>query len=387
VIKIKTIDMLVKKINTGLVLMVLLFVSYGLRAQDIEIKGRIVDAETNKPVEFANIGVVGTYLGTASDFDGYYHLTVGEEFVNFKVQISAVGYKPKEFTVDELNVLSGESIKLFSQTYGLQAVDIKADSKRLYGIIKTAANIIEDIYEKSYSSNAYMEQTMNGNKTEAVIYYSDKHGYGNRSLASAYESRGFNIEEVRRDFDVSPIKKGMIYANDLLGFDIVRQRGNVLDVAFVDDYELKLAEETIIGGDSVWVINYKLNNPDVAKTGDAYCKAYSGVIVIRQNDYSIVSNELEYTSKGFFHAGRDAYRSENNAADYSCKVAVSYRKTANDKYALSKIKYEGEGGGTSLKATWIAYDYSAYKKNAHKSFYSDKLTNKDFWSRFSLPKE
>ncbi|MCU4157689.1 carboxypeptidase-like regulatory domain-containing protein [Carboxylicivirga sp. A043] len=379
--------MLLKKINTSLVLMAMLFVSSGVLAQNIDIKGRIVDAETNNPVEFANIGVVGTYLGTASDFDGYYQLSIGEEFANFKVQISAVGYKVKEFTVDELNVLNGESIKLFSQTYGIQAVDVKADSKRLYGIVKTAANIIEDSYENAYSANVYLEQVMNGEKTEAVIRYSDEKGYGNRSLASVYESRGFEVKEVRRDYEVSPIKKGMIHANDLLAFDIVRQRGNVLDIAFVNDYELTLAEESVVNGDSVWVINYKLNTPNVANTGDAYCKSYAGVIVIRQNDYSIVTNELEYTSKGFFHAGRDAYRSNTDGDDYTCKVTVNYRKTANNKYALSKIRYEGEGDGTSLKASWVVYDYATFKSGTDKTFYTDKAENKDFWSRFSLPSE
>ncbi|MCG8581250.1 MAG: carboxypeptidase-like regulatory domain-containing protein [Bacteroidales bacterium] len=379
--------MLLKKISTYLVLIALLLGSSGMQAQDIEIKGRIIDAETNKPVEFANIGVVGTYLGTASDFDGFYHLTVAKDFINFKVQISAVGYKVKEFTVDELNVLNGESIKLFSQTYGIKAVDVKADSKRLYGIVKTAANIIEDSYEGSYSANVFLDQSYDGNKTEAVISYTDEKGYGNRSLASVFESRGYEVKEVRRDYDVTPLKNGMIFANDVLSFDIARQRGNILDVDFVDEYELELAEESIVDGDSVWVINYKLNKPNVANTGDAYCKSYNGVIVIRQHDYSVVTNNLEFTSKGFFHAGRDAYRDSSKEADYVCKVSVTYRKTANSKYALSKIEYEGNGGGTSLKANWLVYDYGSFKKGADKTFYTDKTENKDFWNRFSLPSE
>jgi len=353
-------------------------------AQNIIIKGRVVDAETNKPVEFANLGVVGTYMGTASDFNGYYELEVGESFANYKVQISAVGYKVKEFTVDELYVLNDESIKLFSQTYGIQQVDVKADSKRLYGILKTASNIITDSYEKGYATNVYFNQVMNGNKTEAVIAYSDEAGYGNRSLASAYESRNFEATEVRCDFDVTPIKKGIIYADELLGFDIVRQRGNILDIAFVDQYDLTLAEEIVIDGDSVWVINYKLNKPDIAKTGDAYCKDYQGQILIRQNDYSVVRNELSFVSKSFFHAGRNAYRETGNV-DYKCKVTAEYRKTATGKYALGKVLYDGDSAETQLKMEWLVYDYRAFEKSTGKSFYVDGESNKDFWQRFSLP--
>ncbi|MBS2213920.1 carboxypeptidase-like regulatory domain-containing protein [Carboxylicivirga mesophila] len=358
---------------------------FELTAQNIEIKGRVVDAETNKPVEFANIGVVGTYMGTASDFDGYYELVVGESFVNYKVQISAVGYKVKEFTVDELHILSGENIKLFSQTYGIQQVDVKADSKRLYGILKTASNIIEDSYEDAYAANVYWRQKLNQQTTEAVVNYSDNKGYGDRILASAYEARNYGVNEVRRDFEVSPIKKGMLFINDVLAFDIVRQRGNVLDIDFVDEYALELAEETVVDGDSVWVINYQLDDPDLAKTGDAYCEDYKGTIIIRQKDYSVVRNELNFVTKGFFHAGRDAFRENNTASVYSGKVIVDYRMTGSKKYAASKISYSGKSDELNLDAEWIVYDYQSYKDANAKTFYTEKKENKDFWSRFTLP--
>ncbi len=376
-----------KRITSSIMLLFLLMITNGLLAQNIIIKGRVVDAETNNPVEFANIGVVGTYMGTASDFDGYYELTVGESFINYKVQISAVGYQPKEFTVDELNVLNGESIKLFAQTYGIQVVDVKADSKRLYGILKTAGNIIADSYEPAYAANVYLSQDVNENKTEAVISFADAKGYGNRSLAMAFESRGFQVKEVRRNYESTPIKKGVLMADDVLAFDIVRQRGNVLDVDFVNDYHLELAEEKVVEDDSVWVINYKLDKPTMANTGDAYCIKYKGTIVLRQKDFSVVTSEIKFTSKGFYETGRDVYRDAEGAEEYTCKVVSNYRKTANDKYALSKIKYEGKNSTTDISIDWIVYDYQAYDKEIDKTFYTDKEQNADYWSRFSLPAE
>ncbi|WP_430812220.1 MULTISPECIES: carboxypeptidase-like regulatory domain-containing protein [unclassified Carboxylicivirga] len=356
-----------------------------VQAQNIDLKGRIVDAETNKPVEFANIGVVSTYMGTASDFDGYYELSVNESYANYKVQISAVGYKVKEFTVDELHVLKGEAIKLFTQTYGLEEVDVKADSKRLYGILKTAANVIGDSYKGSYGARVYMQQSFKEQTSEAVIYYTDAQGYGIRSLAAAHSSRGFEVQELRRNYSPTPIEGGMLYANDVLAFDIVRQRGNVLDVAFVNDYSLELADETVVGGDSVWVIRYKLNEPDVAKTGDAYCKEYKGLIFIRQNDYAVLRNELEFVSNGFFHAGRDAYRNEVGDALYKGHVVSDYRLTEDGKYALSKVVYSGDGVNGKRTIEWIVYDYEPYQKAAQRSYFSNREADKDFWSRFALP--
>jgi len=378
--------MLIKNVKSVLVF-ILLSVGVAATAQTIDIKGRIVDAETNKPVEFANIGVVGTYLGTASDFDGYYNLSVGEEFVKYKVQISAVGYQVKEFTVDELYVLNNEPIKLFPQTYGIQQVEVKADSKRLYGIIKTAANVIEDSYEDTYGAHVYFNQSINKEKTEAVIAYGDRAGYGDRSLVSAYDKRQYKVEEARRNYEVTPLKKGLIYASDILAFDIVRQRGNVLDVDFVDAYKLSLKDEAVIHGDSVWVIEYELENPDLAKTGDAYCKSYKGLVFIRQKDYAVLRNELEFSSNDFFHAGRDAYREGDSSADtYSCKVITDYAKTNNDKLALRKVDYSGSSTKNTISMEWIVYDYSdKAKTEVAKSFYSDKTQNADFWGRFEIP--
>jgi len=377
--------MVLNNLKTILTVLLTIVLSGQLNAQNIEIKGKIVDAETNQPVEFANIGVVGTYMGTATDFDGNYMLTVGESFVNYKVQISAVSYKVKEFTVDELHVLSGEAIKLFKQTYGIEQVEVTADSKRLYGILKTASNVIGENYEKAYSANVFLNQNVNGNLTEAVINYSDDAGYGNRSMASAYENRNYTVEEVRRDFTVTPLKEGIIYANDLQAFDIIRQRGNVLDVEVVDDYELELIEEAVINGDSAWVIRYSIENPTLAHTGDAYCSAYKGIITIRTKDYAVLRNELEFENKGFFHAGRDAYKAQAPQENYKCKVVSEYRTTENDKLALSKISYNGSDAATNLKIDWIVYQYNAKAEGGNRDFYSDKSVNKDFWNRFTLP--
>ncbi|MCT4589481.1 MAG: carboxypeptidase-like regulatory domain-containing protein [Carboxylicivirga sp.] len=367
----------------------LMFVCFALVSvavgQNVTLKGRVVDAETNKPVEFANIGVVGTYMGTASDFDGYYTLEIGESYNNYKVQISAVGYKVKEFTVDELNVLSGEAIKLFSQTYGLKQVDVKADSKRLYGILKTASNIIADSYEEAYAAKVFLSQELNDKKIEAVIDFTDQSGYGSRSLVDAFENRNYELKEVRSNFDVKPLKQGLIYSDGILSYDIVRQRGNVLDVDFVDDYKLKLLEETVVEGDSVWVIAYTLDETDLARTGNVYCNKYEGNIMIRQKDYSVVRNELNIVSNGFFHAGRDAYKDNASDKEYKTNVVSYYKATKNNKYALSKVVYKGVSGDTNLAMDWIVYDFGAFKDGKAKTFFTSGESDDDFWKRYSLP--
>lgn len=61
-------------------------------AQNGQLKGQISDATNNEPLPFANILVVGTDIGSTSDFDGIFTIT-GLKPGYLKLQISFVGYK------------------------------------------------------------------------------------------------------------------------------------------------------------------------------------------------------------------------------------------------------------------------------------------------------
>ena len=49
---------------------ILSLIVIGSFAQNGVVKGKIVDAQTNEPLPFVNIAVLGTQTGTASDLDG-----------------------------------------------------------------------------------------------------------------------------------------------------------------------------------------------------------------------------------------------------------------------------------------------------------------------------
>ena len=378
------------RLTLGWILISLLFVS-GIQAQNILISGKVVNAENNQPVEFANLGVIGTYLGTASDFNGEFSLSVSDEFSDFKVQISAVGYRPKELSVNELQLLTPVTIKLLPQAYGIGQVDIKAESKRLYGIVKSASNMISDNYLKSYSAKVYFEQIhKTSQKTEAAINFTDAKGYGERSYSAAFENRNYKVEEVRRNFEVVPLQNGLIHVQDIIDFDIVRVRGNVLDVDVVDQFKLDLKEEIEINGDSVWVIAFEMEKPDIVSTGDARIKSYKGLLYVSQKDQVVLRAEINGVSNGYFHAGRSAYKENEDPKSYEYKVIVDYRKF-DAGYALSKIQYSdfGSGGDSTNKSEikWIVYDVSSKSMASDhtRQYFVDKENDPGFWKRFTIP--
>jgi hypothetical protein len=96
-------------------------------AQQGTVKGRIYDESNNKPIEFANIIVFGTTIGSTSDLDGNFIFT-GLEPGFIKLAASAVGFEQKvtiDFQVTNART-SFMDIPMTPKEFELQEVVIKA---------------------------------------------------------------------------------------------------------------------------------------------------------------------------------------------------------------------------------------------------------------------
>ncbi len=81
-------------------LLLLLIVSSGIFAQTT-VKGKIID-DSSQPIPGANITLKDQSIGTVSDFDGLFSLTI-EKSLPFTLMISAVGYEASSLEITEPN--------------------------------------------------------------------------------------------------------------------------------------------------------------------------------------------------------------------------------------------------------------------------------------------
>ncbi|MFO7869542.1 MAG: TonB-dependent receptor [Bacteroidales bacterium] len=80
-----------------LMLFALAFLSFEYASAQIEVSGQVTDADTEKPIAYADVVEQGTSNGTYTDVDGNFTLTVaGEESV---LEFTFLGYKKKTVTV------------------------------------------------------------------------------------------------------------------------------------------------------------------------------------------------------------------------------------------------------------------------------------------------
>ena len=289
------------------------------------LKGRVIDTENNQPVSYTNIGIEGTFYGTASDQDGNFQLKIPEEFANKNIYFSAVGFQNRQFPVNQLFNEEFVEIKLRPQSYDVGNVDVEAQNRVLIRILRMASENIRYNFGAgpfnlhfNYTKETTVNDTINTETSAKVLLY-DKTGYSNPTVLDAYKSRNYRVTKKESDYSFA---SNMLKIDELLALDWARSTTGVLKPALLSDYHLTLESQPNINGKDFWVIAFKQQLPTLEGTGDFYATAFEGTITIRKDDYSVRSITGKVKS------------SKNNRQDRSLAVG-----TANKNF-LENIDYE-----------------------------------------------
>lgn len=114
-----------------LVILLLLFVSISIHAQVVRISGRVVDATTQQPIPYANIGIAGKAIGTVATASGSFAFTVkeGQLASTDKLVASCVGYESMVVAVDA-GKLEALQLTLKPQVVEIAEVKVQAGKPR-----------------------------------------------------------------------------------------------------------------------------------------------------------------------------------------------------------------------------------------------------------------
>lgn len=360
-------------------------------AQNFTVTGTVIDAETGMAVEFANIGVEGTYLGTASDMDGNFELALSEALIEKQVSISAVGYKTKTNSVSSWKDKQGLIVQLQPVNYGISEVNIEAQSKVGYGIIRAASNLIADNYlTQPYSYKCYLNTLTNDKESnvqdEAIFIISDKKGYGERSFTGAFQNINYRIQENNPHNQTRLLKEGLVTIDNLLSQDIVRNPGNILSVKAINEFEVKVLGREVLDNDSVWVISYKCKNPTLQNTGDPELIEYDGKIWIATNNYQVVKNTFTALRNGKFRHGNSFYNVNKSTDKLTYTVETSY-KAYKGEYVLNTINYIEKQGGNQKKAVYLnVVEVGPQDENiTQRQYFNSEVKDADFWNVYQRP--
>ncbi len=362
-----------------------------VHAQNFTLIGTVINAETGLAVEFANIGVEGTYLGTASDIDGNFEITLSQTLIEKQISVSAVGYKTKTNSVASWKDKQGLIVQLQPMNYGISEVNVEAQSKVGYGIIRAASNLIVDNYlTQPYSYKCYLQKLTNDEEAkvqdEAIFIISDSKGYGERSFTEAFQNINYRIQENNPHIQTRLLKEGLITIDNLLSQDIVRNQGNILSVQAINEFEVKVIGREVLDNDSVWVISYTCKNPTLQNTGDPELIEYEGKIWIATNNYQVLKNSFTALRNGTFRQGNSFYNVNKSTDRLTYTVETSY-KPYKGKYVMNTINYTEKLGDIKINTTYLkVLEVGLHDDNmTQRQYFNGETKNPDFWNAFQRP--
>ena len=124
-------------------LLLLSFASFSVLAQEYLIQGTIKD-ENQSPLAYVNVGVVGTTIGTVSNTEGNFQLTIKDfgKLQNDTLRVSSIGFETQNLLVSKIIESPQLTINMQPATTMLNEVVVRPSNTKVYtdGKDKTNTN-------------------------------------------------------------------------------------------------------------------------------------------------------------------------------------------------------------------------------------------------------
>lgn len=162
------------------------------------VKLQLLDSLTKQPVVFANVGVPNKGIGTVSDDNGHFKLTIGDSLLTNTIKISCIGYASKTITVKQ--ALGKNTLLLTSSATKLNEVIVRPSKATKY---KTLGN-------KTETKNVIAGFKSNGLGAELAVKINIKHNYTQikklrfNLVKNSFENVQFRFNVYNKDANGNP---------------------------------------------------------------------------------------------------------------------------------------------------------------------------------------
>jgi hypothetical protein len=95
-----------------------------------QISGNVFEMNSEIPVEYVNIGIVGKNVGTISDQNGKYTLQIPPQYHNDTLRFSCIGYHSYSVKISDFMKLNNGNVSLEKRLYNLTEVVVRPKKTR-----------------------------------------------------------------------------------------------------------------------------------------------------------------------------------------------------------------------------------------------------------------
>lgn len=359
-------------------------------AQKITISGKLVDKETQEPLPFASIGILGNSVGTITNLQGEFDFHLSSNLRNDIFAIQMLGYKTFEAPVWSL-LKDSLKIEMNKSNFILQEV-LVADSLTGGDILNIALKRIDE----NYPTEPFLMQGFYRDlKKVANTYIS--------LLEAAVEIYDEDYKEPRNKFKLrervalKEVRRSLGYNSKFTAFF---DQGNLLEDLLLhnsiryrhlpeeDDFLKQLVREkdNYFNNQPVYVVTHKEDQITILiekgsfsilrfedeNTSDVFVGKKSGLVSKLVNVKRVVDfkpfNGKMYLNYLTVNSKINWYNSETNELKFETELQQLLLINAVEPSTKSKI-----GFGKKMKGYGLQYQDQAY--------------NKEFWDNYNVLKE
>jgi hypothetical protein len=301
----------------------------------IRASGYLMDAKNKELLPYASIFIKNKTLGTISNIDGHFVITLPKNCINDSLSFSYLGYQTTYRKISDL-MPEGNIILMKPLTLKINEVTI-TNYKPEELIRKSIKNIESNYCNQPLYLTAFYRETLQQNSHYVVIseallkIFKSSYTSQQNDMVNVYKCRKIPMSKT---MDTILFKlQGGIY-NSLM-IDLAKNQTNFMSGENFDYYDYKIADIISIQGHIAYIIEFD------QKDGISY-PLYKGKIYIDTESFAIMRAEFSLSPKGITYAAETMVRKSPSGikvrpteADY----LVSYTERNNIWY-LSNIREE-----------------------------------------------
>jgi len=320
-----------------------------LYAQPITVlRGKVIDFATDEPIPYASITLVGTYIGTVTNYNGDFILKIPETALNAEFKVAHMAYIPTQIKVKDF-LQKPETIRLNSEIYYISSIDVKANQAE-DTLLKALASIPNNYVEEPQFFRAYYrEHVKEDSKTiqlnEAVLRIY-KSGYNNsvkeaielikgRANANVYSSFLWNyIEFINGPYE-------MLYSDFVKHpqrfIQIPQSGANFLDPKNFSYYIYTMYRQVNLKNEPELIITFKPKKKSNRAKFEGTIVLESETLAFKQLSYTVADNRIN----GVHLISADTYSFLSsrrfNISSFSYATVIHYKKI-NERWQFSHSK-------------------------------------------------
>lgn len=192
--------------KSKILLLILLFITSSLFAQEITISGKILSSKDSQPICYASIGIANSYIGTISNDSGDFQLKLSTNYSQDTITVSAIGYKSQRITIPEFHQSTKQIIYLQTHTYSLNEVIVTNNKLSAKDILRACIkNIPKNYPTRKFSYEVFMREAGILDSTYAILTESVAnvvdYGYRSNIKKNKFQLLEFRKSNDKRNFN------------------------------------------------------------------------------------------------------------------------------------------------------------------------------------------